>query len=150
MNARTQSAKVVVACDPQGSDAALVAAYLRDAGVADAAWYARRDAAELDKAVRAGGVQRVVFPTLAELLLLLSEEVLTVEAWQASGVCIGFARPAQALSPTEAADILARWLEHRRRRRRQRAVAGLVLSVAALAVACAVLLLAGAAVAGQT
>jgi hypothetical protein len=108
---------------------------LRAHGVTDAAWYAPSDVDDLDRAVRAGEVGRVVFPTLPDFLAVLWDEALTVDAWQAPGVAIEFAEPESRVAAAHVSAILARWGHWRRRRRRQRAVAGLILSVLAVAAA---------------
>ena len=135
MNGRALTEGVAVVCDRQDHAAALVEAYLRTHGGTDAEWYAPCDADEVDKAVRAGDVRRVVFPTLSAFLAALWDEVLTVEMWQAPGVGIEFADSECAVAPAQVAAILACWQHGRHRRRRQRAMAGLILSALALAAA---------------
>jgi peptidoglycan/LPS O-acetylase OafA/YrhL len=136
MSERARAEGVAVVCDRQGQDAAAVAAYLQGQGVADAVWYAPRDADQVDEAVRAGTVGRVVFPAWSDFLLVLWDDVLTPEAWPAAGVSVELVG-----GDGTAATVLAEWQRWRRRQRRRRAWAGLVLSGLAVAAACVLLAL---------
>jgi hypothetical protein len=126
---------VAVVGDRQSPHAARVQAYLQANGVSDATWYAPRNVDDVEQALRAGEVQRVVFPQTADFLELLWDELLTPEVWQTPGLRVEFAGPDGALLPEQIAGILETWGTWRRRRRRQRAVAGLLLSALAIAAA---------------
>ncbi len=103
--------------------------------VRDATWYSPRDVSNLEQAVRAGAVQRVMFLQTADFLGLLWDEVLTPEVWQAPAVSVVSAGSGDALTAAQITDILAAWQTWRHRRRRQRAIAGLILSAVAIAAA---------------
>jgi hypothetical protein len=130
-----ESEGVAVLCDPQGRAAPLVDAYLRASGVTGATWYAPPDVDDMEHAVRAGKVQRIVFPETTAFLAPLWDEVLTPETWQTLGVRVEFARSDDALTPAQLAGVVTSWQRWRRRRHRQRAIAGLILSAVAIAAA---------------
>ena len=126
---------VAVICDPRSPEASAVQVYLGKRGVKDPAWYDPRDADEVEQAIRAGQVRRVVFPQTVDFLRLLWDEVLTPEVWQAPGLHVEFAGEDAAFSPAQIAGILAAWETWRHRRRQRRAIAGLILSAVAIAAA---------------
>ena len=135
MNANPRTASlplIAVVCDRNGDAASAVQAYLQSPNIADAAWFGPRDLDDLDRAVRDGRVRRVIFPRLADMLEGLWNEEIDAAAWLAAGVQIDLADcPAGACPPT----LLKSWQRWRTARRGRRAIAGLVLSVIALAAA---------------
>lgn len=120
----------------------MVEEYLRNQGLSDAAWYLPRDVDELDKALCANEVRRVVFPSLDEFATALWEEPLSLESWRAPDVCVEFAQSSGSTEAARAAALIASWERHQARHRRAQALAGALLSAAAVAAAFIVLVLA--------
>ena len=116
-----------------------VTAYLRASD--EPRTYALRDLDDLGRAIRAGQVDRVEFPTEVMLLASLWDGVLTAEDLRV--VKVELAPPAGGAGvAVSLAGLLTAWEAWSRRRRRQRTVAGLILSLVALAAAWGVLALA--------
>jgi hypothetical protein len=142
MSDRPAATSVALVCNPQSERAPQVEQYLRTHDLGAVTRYAFRDVDHLEQAVRAGTVQRIVFPETADFLGLLWDDLLTPGTWQAPGLCIEFARAEDALTPAQIADVLTAWEAWHRARRRRRAIAGLILSVLAIAAAWILLALA--------
>jgi hypothetical protein len=142
MNTPTQAEQVAVVCERGGDDAAQVERHLQAMGLPDAKWYAPRDIADLDQAVRAGQVGRVVFPTAADFLNALWSGSLSVAAWRTRGAQVGIAASAEGWTAAHLAKLVECWDQAQQRQRRARAVAGLLLSALAIAAAFVSLLLA--------
>lgn len=142
MNNPTLSQGAAIVCDRNGAGAAIVGEYLRTQGVADTEWHLPRDVDEVDKALCAGRIQRVIFPALDDFLAALWDEPLTLDRWLAPEMRVEFAQPSGPSDAARAATLMASWQRYQALRRRTRAVAGLVLSAAAIAAAFVVLVLA--------
>lgn len=100
-----------------------------------AEWYSIRDLDEVDRAVREGRLQQVVFDSLDQLLAGLWNGEIDAHAWLSAGVQIEFTAPATLDPPSLSRVLLANWQAGARRQRRRRVVAGVVLSLIAMAAA---------------
>lgn len=119
-----------VVCGPEGDKAAMEA-YLARRGVGQAKWYTPGELHDLDRDVRRGRVERVVFAGLPDLLAGIWEEEIEIGAWP-PGVGMEFVEP----PGDDAVPIMAAsWRQWRRRHRRRQAAAGAVLSALVLAAA---------------
>jgi len=139
---------VAVIGDPRGPDAARVEAYLRERAAPEACWYAPGELADLDAAVRAGQIRRVLLLRLEDLLEALWEREIELDRWLALGVelhCVESPPPPPAACLAAVAQSWQRW---RRRQRRRQLIGGLVLSVLALVAAFALIWLSSGAGAG--
>lgn len=94
-------------------------------------WYAPGELHDLDRDVRRGRIERVVFAGLPDLLRGIWEEELEFEQWPA-GVRVEFVRPP---GDDTVQAVAASWRQWRARHRRRQAVAGAVLSAIVLAAA---------------
>ena len=112
-------------------------------GVGDGAAVRRvrlRDRDHLDEYV-AAGARCIRFRCRADLLESLWRDEIDVAAWLRAGVCVEFLAEGQAAATSERDDaawiseIVASWAAHRRRQRRARTIAGVILSIVALAAA---------------
>jgi hypothetical protein len=133
-SSRTDVSGIAVVGKRTGDGAAALAAFVEARGLSGATWYPPRDVDELDAAVRAGTVQTVVFAHLADMLRAGWDDRLTPQAWRAAGVAVLFADAAEP-APADPLSLLDAWSAWRKRQRRRQAVAGVILSVAALAAA---------------
>lgn len=106
-----------------------------------ARWFAPHDADDVERAILNGAIRRVVFADLPAFLETLWSGRVALDRWQAGGVQIEFVRPPPGAAGDQAALIGAAWQSLRHRRRRRQIAAGLALSAAALAAACALLAL---------
>lgn len=132
---------VVVICDSHGAAAETVRGHLAARGIGEAAWVGARDADDVDRAVAAGRVRRVIWPDVAAWLTALWDGTLRPAHWQRVDLTIEFV-DAVATPPATARAIAAAWERWRRRQRRRQAVAGAALSVVALVAAFALVTLA--------
>ena len=114
MNTPAQPEPVAVVCERGGDDAANVERYLQAAGLANAAWYAPCDADDADRALRAGQVQRAIFPTVPALLAALWDGSITVDCWVAPGVRVEIAAPGEHWTAAQLATLLVCWEQSRR------------------------------------
>jgi hypothetical protein len=133
---------VAVVCDRDAKHASRMETYLRAGGITGAQWYAPSDADDADKALRAGLVRRIVFVRMDDFLTALFEGLLAPQHWPGPDMPIELAEPPGPAGQAWLAAIVSSWSNWRRRRRFRQAVAGLVLSAAALLAAFCLLLLA--------
>jgi hypothetical protein len=134
------AAPVAVVCDPRGPYADEVRAWLAQAGLAAAAWYAPRDVDHLAAAVQSGGTRQVVWRTPADLLTAVWDGSVAAEAWLAPDVRLAFIAEAVERAALDA--LLRAWQDAAARRRRGQVVGGVIYSILALLAAATVLLLA--------
>ena len=137
MNTQAQSGCVAVVCEHGGKDRAAMETYLRTHQVTEAHWYARRDLDEVNQAVRSGNVQRVVFPKVSDLLDGLWTCEITFDQWLAAGTRVEFVESPEQNTAAHVKTIFASWEQWRRLHRRRQVVAGIILSIVALAAAFA-------------
>lgn len=104
-------------------------------------WYRPYDADDVSAAIRKGTVARVVFPSLEILLDVLWLERANLRDWQAAGVPINVAGPTTENVVDVAIAAQQSWQRWRAAHRRRQVVAGVLLSVVALAAAFGLLLL---------
>lgn len=141
MNTQTQPETMAVVCDRHGDDAAAVAAFLQARDAATARWYAPRNLDEVDKAVRAGGVRQVVFARLDDVLEGMWDEEIMLEHWLAAGVRIELVESPEPTAHAQVQVVFESWHRWRRRHRRRQLVAGVTLSIVAMAAAFVLLYL---------
>ena len=132
---------MAVVCDRHGNDATAVAAFLQARDAATARWYAPRELDEVDKAVRAGRVRQVVFARLDDVLEGMWDEDISLEHWLAAGVRIELVESPEPAAHTHVQVVFESWQRWRHRHRRRRLVAGVVLSIVAMAAAFVLLYL---------
>ncbi|MEW6197307.1 MAG: hypothetical protein AB1601_01395 [Planctomycetota bacterium] len=142
MNGPDGVGEVMVVCDPDGPAAAVVRARLAASGVAQVTWIRPGDADDVDRAVAAGQVKRVIWPDLATWLTALWDGLLVPARWRQPDLTVEFAGVTGPLDASVVRAIATTWDAWHARYRRRQAVAGLILSVAALAAAFVVLTLA--------
>ncbi len=131
--AAVSSAAIIVICDPDGPAAAAVHDYLRANGLTAARWVTPRDIDEAEADLRRDSTVYVVVPRLEDLLIPLWSDRLDTSTWRAATNRITIiAAPEAAGSLPQLFDSWHIW---RQRQRRSRAIAGLVLSLLAVAVA---------------
>ena len=135
MNTQTQTETVAVVCDRRGRNTTIMEAFLQARSLAQARWYAPPDLDDVDRAVRRGDVRRVVFGDLNGLLEGIWNGELEFEQWSAVGTQLEFVEPPGQTAPAHVRTVFASWQRWSRRRRRRQLVAGVVLSVVALAAA---------------
>ena len=143
MSNATRGHAVVVVCERTAPAAARVEGWLRDTGLNADAWYAPRDVDEVDRLVREGGIQAVVFPDAQALLHEVWAGRITLAQWLAGRTQIRFVSAPPF--PDEhwlgaLADSQTRW---RRVHRRRQIIGGVTLSLVALAAAFLLSWLAG-------
>ncbi len=131
---------VVVICESHGAAAETVRGYLAARGIGQAAWVGPHDADEVERAIVAGRVRRVIWPDVAAWLTALWGGQIVASHWWQGGPTLEFADVAGPLDTSVVRAISAAWDTWHARHRRRRAAAGLILSVAALAAAFVVLL----------
>ncbi len=134
--------QVAVVCEPGSPDAAAIQTDLQAASVADVAWFAPRDADDLDEQVRAGRVQRVIFARADDFLTALWDRQIDAAAWTEGRVTISFANNPDAptdLTPAAAKAVAVAWRRWTSVNRRRRIVAGIVLTLIAILTAFALL-----------
>lgn len=137
MNTQTQSEHTVVVCEHDSKDTAAMETYLRARQLTEARWYPRRDLDEVDRAIRSGDVQQVVFPKVSDLLDGFWTGEIAFDQWLAAGAKVEFVEsPGQNIS-ADIKTIFASWEQWRRPHRRRQIVAGIILSIVALAAAFA-------------
>jgi len=133
---------VVVICDSHGAAAETVRGYLTARGIGEAAWVGPHDADDVERAIVAGRVRRVIWPDVAAWLAALwGGQIVASHRWP-GGLTVEFADVAGPLDASVVRAIATAWDAWHARHRRRRAVAGLILSAVALAAAFAVLTLA--------
>jgi hypothetical protein len=140
MSPAQQSSVFVVAVRNAAGDAA-VQRWLASHGPAEVRWFAPRDVDEVERALVATPGATVLFGSADELLDAAWDGRLHPDAWR--HVPFAFADDASPLAPDAARAVLERWTAWRRRAQRRRNVAGLVLSLIAVASAFVVFWLAG-------
>lgn len=133
---------VVVICDSHGAAAETVRGYLAARGIGGAAWVGPHDADDVERAIVAGRVRRVIWPDLAAWLTALWGGQIVASRWSQAGVTLEFAEMAGPLDTSFVRALATAWDAWHARHHRRRAVAGLILSVVALAAAFVVLTLA--------
>jgi hypothetical protein len=101
----------------------------------DLEWYSVRDLDEVDRAVREGRLRRVVFDSMDQLLAGLWSGEIDAEAWVSAGVQVELRATAVHDQCALLRALLASWSVNARRSRRRRVVAGVILSVIAVAAA---------------
>jgi hypothetical protein len=119
-----------VVCGASG-DKAKMEAFLAARGYAPAKWYTPGELHDLDRDVRRGRVDHVVFAGLPDLLVGIWEEEIEFGTWPAE-VGVEFVAPPgdQTVQLTEAS-----WQQWRRQHRRRQALAGGIVSAIVLAAA---------------
>lgn len=128
-----------VVCDAGSAAAEQVRVYAEAQGLSEAHWYARRDIDDVDRAIRAGSLTVVVFPDAAALLHATWSGRIDVPGWVRAHADIRLAQPA-VVPGTELLHLIGpAWCEWRRRQRHRQAIAGLILSLVALAAATTLL-----------
>lgn len=139
--ARSDSAGTVAAvCDRKGPRATEMQAYLAARGLT-ARWHAPRDLDDVDTAVGAGRLGHVVFLGWSDLLDGIWSGEVTYANWLSAGVKVDFVdAPADTRDACLAA-VSQAWDRYRRTQRRRHTIAGLVLSIIAIAVAFAIITL---------
>jgi len=142
MSNATGGRAILVLCERTAPAAAKVEAWLRDAGLSAATWYAPQDVDNVDRLVREGGVRAVVFPDAPALLCEVWAGRIPLARWLAAETQVHFASGPPF--PEEhwlraLADSQARW---RRIYRRRQVIGGLALSLVALVAAYALVWLA--------
>jgi len=135
MSTKSQIGSVAVVCDVGSAAAAAMQAFLRAEAIEDALWYAPREVDEVDRAVQAGTVGRVIFPRPADLLTPLWNHELALDDWWARGVQVDFVEPPEPAPVALLQTVAHHWSEWRRHHRRRQALAGVLLSAVALAAA---------------
>lgn len=100
---------------------------------------APQDVADLDRPVREGAFQTVVFEHLGDFAAALWDERLAANDWLAAGVTIHIADTPHPQPGVFARQLIAAWTRWTARRRRQRVVAGVILSTIAIAAASLIL-----------
>ncbi len=131
------SAAVIVVCDADGPDAEALRDYLQAHGLTDARWVAPRDIDEAEAALRSDDTATVLMPGLETLLTALWSDRLDVTVWRAAHTRITIVTQPDAARCLP--QLLDSWHTWRQSRRRARAVAGLILSLLAIAAAFAAL-----------
>lgn len=125
---------VAVVCDPHSGDATAAKAFLKANGIVGAQWYTPHDVADVDKAVRAGTIHRVVFLRISDLLEAMWSGDIAADRWSAVGANVDFIE-SSAQTPTAYAQIAIRsWAYWRRCDRQRQAIAGAAFSALALAI----------------
>ena len=135
MNAQDPTEGVAVVCNRSDETAATIERYLQATRSGAARWFAPRDVDEVDAALRAGTVRRIIFPHLSAFLEALWNEPLTLDVWLTPETRVELAESSGPDDPARLRALVAAWQQTSRRQRRARAIAGLVLSVVALAAA---------------
>ncbi len=138
-----QISQTVVVCEKDGDCADLVRRYLEERHFGEVRWYAPRDLNDVDRQVCAGAAQRVVFGQPSDFLEGVWNGVLDFDCWQAAGADILFADETTRDDAAWLTAIAGSWKRYRQRTRNARMIAGLVLSVVAVAAAFVVILAAG-------
>ena len=126
-------AGVAVVCHREGDRAAAMEAHLRSENLPDAEWFAPLDVDDVDEAVCAGRVGRVVFTNLSGLLDAIWDEEVQFDRWLSAGAAVSFVDSPEAEST--AAVVFESWRKWSRRHRRRQVVAGIILGAIALATA---------------
>jgi hypothetical protein len=142
MSEPSATGDILAICEKDTPAADAVRVHLAASGLQATAWYKPRDVAEVGECIRAGGVRVVIFPTAEDALTAIWDGRANLDTWQEAGTCLACATP-PAASPEAWLSLVERaWSGWRHRQRRQQIVACLVLSIAALAAAFGLLLLA--------
>lgn len=131
---------VAVVCDPHHPAADAVRGYVAARGLAAARWYPLRDIDDVERAILASRVRRVVFASPQDLLTAAWNRTINPTHWSPPGVQIDFADSPPAAANLDVRDALACWQLWDRARRRRQAIAGVILSVVVLAAAFLLLL----------
>jgi hypothetical protein len=139
MDLQTVSNSIAVVCDRAGEQAAAMRAFLESRGVEDAAWYAPRDVDDVDRAVRSGAMRRVIFPGTRNLFDAIWDEEISFEQWLKAGASVDFVEKPAGDAAACVAAMFTSWQHWRRVHRRRQTIAGVVLSMVAIAAAFAVL-----------
>lgn len=120
---------VGVVCGPDDARKAALEAYLTRREIRDTKWFAPGELHDLDREVRRGRMQRVIFLDQSDLFEGIWEEEIVFEEWPAS-VALEFA---ESSGDDAMRGLAASWRAWRQRHRRRQAVAGVVLSAIVLA-----------------
>ncbi len=131
-----------IVCEPSAVGDARLQGWLAQRGLVDSHCFAPRDVNDLERAIDAGRIATIIFPTAADFLSLLWSEEIDLACWRRAGLRIEFASERGPADHAWAAEILGRWEAHLTRLRRRRTIAGLILSAIAIAAAAGVLMLA--------
>jgi hypothetical protein len=135
MNPEARPESVAVVCDARGASAGAVDEFLTAAGLVGARRYASRDLDEVERAVLARQVRRVVFARAADVLDGLWSEEIHPAQWLAADVQVDFVDlPADGGRAWLAATCDS-WQQWRRAWRRRQIIGGLALSAVAIAAA---------------
>lgn len=133
-----ESARVGVVSGRDRASRAALEQYLAGQGIEQVRWFTPGELHDLDRAVRRGRIDHVVFPAVPDLLAAIWDEEIIYDEWPA-GVRVDFVRPPD----DKTIPLVAKsWRIWRKSHQRRQAVAGAVLSmlVLILAFCCCVLL----------
>ena len=138
MNTQAQSGCVAVVCEHESQDRAAMETYLRTHQVTEAHWYPRRDLDEVNQAILSGDVQQVIFPKISDLLDGFWTDKIAFDQWLAVGTQVEFVETPEQIIAADLKTIFASWEQWRRLQRRRQIIAGIILSIVALAAAFAI------------
>jgi len=133
----TQSIAVIV---DDSSTVAAMQDYLEANGIADARRYALRDIDDVERAIRAGHVKRVVLARLPGFLRAVWERRIDPDAWRNAEVELTFVEETESVNAATAYNLADSWLVWDAYRRRRRTIAGIILSTIATGAAFLALL----------
>jgi len=141
MSRRGDDVHVAVVCDPAGPVADAVRAYLARHEIDAARWFAPGDVDDLVRALRGGGTWRTIWPNAATWLEALWDGRGPAACWVHSAVTVEFVEDGTMMTPAAVPALAEAWSAWRRRQRRRQAVAGVLLSLLALAAAFLLLMI---------
>lgn len=133
MNEDERNPGLAVVCDRSGDGASGMKAHLEERGTTDARWYDSVAISKLDKDVRAGRIQRVVFPDVASLFEAIWDEEIVFDAWLQCGVQLDFVVQPECDPVSIVEQVHGHWRIWKRRYRRRQAIAGAIISAIVLA-----------------
>lgn len=116
----------------------VLASYLGEADSKMLVEFAPKDDDELDAELCAGRLRRVVFPNVGALLTMIWKDQARLDCWIEAGVRIELAEPPPGHADSWQPFVLAAYRSlsaWRRAERRRKIIAGIVLSILALAAA---------------